>query len=738
MKKLLFFTCFLCLSLAVKAQDLALKIPKNAKAVISLKGKNITDLVAVPEFENSKIGKLFFKEILKTTDGKVSNLNELGIDLNRDFYYYMESDSTGFKHNFLAPLKNKDGFESLISDREKEKTITEGGVSYFIDSYDDIITMWDSKTLLVTILQTEDDQYNDYSYHGEVIEEAAEEVVMESVETSYPVMTFKESTYDFGDIIIGDVVEHTFKFTNTGDTDLLITNAKASCGCTVPSYSKTPIVPGGSGEIKVKFNSTGKSKQQTKTITITANTESGTERLKIKTYIHPKGTEIEETEIEEVIESTEDYDNVIEETVVEATTSNYDDDDYYEKKRKKREKLQLLKNKELIASAKATIMGNLTNGSILTNAAYVKAIGSGKDEAVIWTDNIGEVYTDFLEQSLGGMVASNYLGIYNTIDNLYGNMSLISKLNFDKTQATIKTSYTMNNEMAKYTKAMYNGKMNSNFFKYFNEDKMLGYFSVNTSTKGILEAYPDMMTTMFENSGDNEMATFIPIGMKFLSLLIDEEGAAKILRGDMLFVLTKMEEREVTYTTYEYDDNYERTEVTKTKTETLPDFLMMVTSSEKDLFHKIMNVAVKESRGEVTLAENGMYQINTNELPYTVNVMFKDNAILVGSSPTDMMAISKGTYKAKISGKHKKIIAGNSSSIYVNGKQIATKFPRDIMPRDLQERIDYIADNTEDVIFKVGKIKGNILEGEMILNTPEEGHKNSLAYFLNMVNTLID
>jgi hypothetical protein len=70
---------------------------------------------------------------------------------------------------------------------------------------------------------------------------------------------------------------------------LIITDAKSSCGCTVPEYPKnTPIAPGESGELLVKFNGSGQN-QVTKTITVTANTEKGTEMLRIKAFVNPAG-----------------------------------------------------------------------------------------------------------------------------------------------------------------------------------------------------------------------------------------------------------------------------------------------------------------------------------------------------------------------------------------------------------------------------------------------------------------
>ena len=88
-----------------------------------------------------------------------------------------------------------------------------------------------------------------------------------------PAITFEEDKHNFGIIKEGDFAEYSFKFNNTGNGDLLIANATASCGCTVPEYPKGIIKPGEEGFIKVKFDSKGKVGMFEKTITITCNTE---------------------------------------------------------------------------------------------------------------------------------------------------------------------------------------------------------------------------------------------------------------------------------------------------------------------------------------------------------------------------------------------------------------------------------------------------------------------------------
>jgi len=101
-------------------------------------------------------------------------------------------------------------------------------------------------------------------------------------------ITFEKKVHDFGTITEGEVVEHTFKFTNTGDTDLIISNASASCGCTIPDWPKEPIAPGKQGKIKVKFNSNGKKDMITKDITILANTDPVKTILQIKVFVEKK------------------------------------------------------------------------------------------------------------------------------------------------------------------------------------------------------------------------------------------------------------------------------------------------------------------------------------------------------------------------------------------------------------------------------------------------------------------
>lgn len=107
--------------------------------------------------------------------------------------------------------------------------------------------------------------------------------------SDFPVIQFDKNNHDFGEIQEGDVAETEFMFTNVGKSDLIISDASGSCGCTVPDYPKNiPIKPGESGKIKVKFDSNNRPGMQRKAVTLITNTLKEKQILNIKSIVIPK------------------------------------------------------------------------------------------------------------------------------------------------------------------------------------------------------------------------------------------------------------------------------------------------------------------------------------------------------------------------------------------------------------------------------------------------------------------
>ena len=108
-------------------------------------------------------------------------------------------------------------------------------------------------------------------------------------EENIPIMTLESEAHEFGKITEGEKVSYSFKFKNTGKADLIISDAKGSCGCTIPEWTKNPVTPGSSGSIGVTFDSRGKSGMQNKTVTLITNSIPNTKVLTITGEVTPSG-----------------------------------------------------------------------------------------------------------------------------------------------------------------------------------------------------------------------------------------------------------------------------------------------------------------------------------------------------------------------------------------------------------------------------------------------------------------
>ncbi|MBM3420733.1 MAG: DUF1573 domain-containing protein [Bacteroidetes bacterium] len=103
-----------------------------------------------------------------------------------------------------------------------------------------------------------------------------------------PEIEFNTLTHDFGVLTEGEKIACVFTFTNKGEGSLVINSASASCGCTVPQFSKKPLRNGEKGTMEVVFNTAGFGGIQTKTITVQSNARTPVVILAIKADIRSK------------------------------------------------------------------------------------------------------------------------------------------------------------------------------------------------------------------------------------------------------------------------------------------------------------------------------------------------------------------------------------------------------------------------------------------------------------------
>lgn len=111
---------------------------------------------------------------------------------------------------------------------------------------------------------------------------AADSSGMAAVNANPTTVQIIDSVFDFGKVAEGEVVEFSYRFKNTGSNPLIVSEAKASCGCTVPEKPEAPVMPGETGFIKAKFNSEGRAGMAHKTVTVSSNASPAFPELLLK------------------------------------------------------------------------------------------------------------------------------------------------------------------------------------------------------------------------------------------------------------------------------------------------------------------------------------------------------------------------------------------------------------------------------------------------------------------------
>jgi len=123
-----------------------------------------------------------------------------------------------------------------------------------------------------------------------VMAQQATEPVKVEDNPNAPEITFEKLVHDYGTVAFGGDGVCTFKFTNTGKEPLILQQPQSSCGCTVPTWPKEPILPGESNEIQVTYN-TKKAGPINKTVTVRSNAKTNTVVLRITGKVEANPTQ---------------------------------------------------------------------------------------------------------------------------------------------------------------------------------------------------------------------------------------------------------------------------------------------------------------------------------------------------------------------------------------------------------------------------------------------------------------
>ncbi|MGO3109266.1 MAG: hypothetical protein ACTIJ8_12445 [Sphingobacterium sp.] len=346
----------------------------------------------------------------------------------------------------------------------------------------------------------------------------------------------------------------------------------------------------------------------------------------------------------------------------------------------------------------------------------------------VWISNLDELYSDALPYDI---VKIAY-GV--DMKNLkYGYQAATLDLIQDKYNIKIRGTAELDAETARIFDGIYSNKMNKKFKKYIPENH-LAYGSVNISTEGYLKQLPGLISRWYAPLlGEN--GELLKLAATAVEIGLDEKAIGKLKRGDDVFFLNDLRKVEKEYIAYEYDENYEYQEVTKTKDEYVPSFLWMFTSKDHRFFKKILDLGI--NKHEVSL-DGDIYTIEKPNNMDPIYIYFKKDIVFVGSDAEQISAIQENRFNSSRNAKVKKDIFSNQLNLIVHAAEIPDVVRQLEIPvtaswgQTLQDLSTY-----GDLQLKSNMKGKNSVYGELSIELPK-ADKNGLQYVLKHVIENLD
>ncbi|GLB48024.1 hypothetical protein [Neptunitalea lumnitzerae] len=453
-----------------------------------------------------------------------------------------------------------------------------------------------------------------------------------------------------------------------------------------------------------------------------------------ETTVYPDDTEVEEVEIESVEDVEVAEEVVIEEEVIEtipqdSTAYDYEYDYDYEYEPAEPSENDKIKKQLAAAWSFAKAKEYLRadgKSSILKNKEYRKQIDDKAELSLYMAD-----MSAMMEAFFSGL--SGYANLDATMmSDMYKEFSLSNNFYINDKDITVKMTSNFSDEMADMYKKIYDRKLNSDFLNYINEDKAIGYMAFAINTEETLKVYPKLLTKYMPNVPQLDTEV-VDIFADLFSLLLDEEAIGDVVKGDALFVFNGIYEEEVTYTTYDYDEDFNYVEVTDTKMEKVPDFLVMASSDDTSLLNRLIAYGVEK---HVIENMGGYYEIDTPvDVPFNVYLTIKNGIIFMGNSSESMSQITSGNFVAKVSDAHKDMLTKSKFSAYFNADRMSQELPVEDMSIGEMKMVLYLLENFGELSLETSKVKGNRMEGTYKWTIPA-GHENGLKYFFDVIQNM--
>lgn len=328
----------------------------------------------------------------------------------------------------------------------------------------------------------------------------------------------------------------------------------------------------------------------------------------------------------------------------------------------------------------------------------------------------------------------------NEFLNLFKDNYGYGYLDFDPSSINLSSIQHVGSAHLKKIKEINKIKFSKSMYKYIDGENLQAIVGFAANVEPAYEMTKDIYIDVFSNMKYSEewFGTAADIGFTFF----DEEELFDLIKGDFVFAITDIKEFETEYTSYDYDEDYNRVEVTKTKKETLPEFVSMMTIGNEKLRNKIIklmeqtDVIVKKGHYYELQEPASKWNKDSKAKPLSIFYMIK-NDLLIVTNDESLLVENNGNGLAKSKRMDKtpaKLMKKNNMFAYWNPEKTIEKIPSEYS--DIKNILVDIPNTFKSIEMRGVKNKKNLFTSSVTINMTNE-KSSSLMLSLELINNMI-
>lgn len=679
MKKTILTLIAGCFAYIGFAQNLLSKIPADAAIVVRYSGANLTQSVPLSKIDSYD----FIKNKLFNALGidSISSVQQTGINLEKDICQYVLMQDSAMSFVTLMQLKNEQQFLKLMQLNNKTEIITSKDKLYkFLTISDDKYFGWTDQ--LAVLVSTTYTKPSDYYYYPSYTDTAA--AVVDSAYSVDPYLSI-----DSAIVVEPPVYESAPKKSKT-------TKSKSSKG--------TKGKKGAKGKKNIK---------------------------------KAKPVEVEPADDQDWVDvlppaaDTSIYDKPLYDYSYEDSIENAKREQWY-----KERDIYINAKQKFIADSLINSVFIATPVSIERDVRYTKTIDPAAHVSAwfnydnlmtqLWSSTYSKMYGLF-----GGSLSQN--------DKKNQGFTTGVNLFFDKDKIRVEQKlFSPDPELAQLGKDMFKNKQKTSLASYINPDN-IAYFSGSFNTEAVGNYYYRMIKQYMSNGiFFKEYSDLVNIYIDLMEIVIDEKAIAELMPGNMVLVLHDMSSKTVSYSTYEYDKDFNQTEVKKTKKELSPNFTLAFETKRPDFLQKLVDVPVKYAeKGNYKYANRGgYYELSFDPEKDPIGSLFfivKDEKLVITTSKEMIDLTLKGETR-KLPAELKKSIFKNNYSFRLNTDKLLQQADPELSTETSKKIKTYLEQNLGNLQME-SKIKDGMIQstGTMAIKGT---HNNSFEFLFNMIDNI--